>query len=119
MGLAVALICAAALVWWLSMRRQNPVVRADFNSRSMTPDALEAEVRRALPLGSSVAVVDGFLTAHRLEHSFDSSTNVAYAIVRHLKGSNFVTAKSLAFTFHFDRGSKLKSIDAKVKYTGP
>jgi hypothetical protein len=59
------------------------------------------------------------LTKHQIEHSLGESNKVAYAIVRHLKGSNFVTAKALALTFHFDAAAKLTSLDAKVKYTGP
>jgi len=81
--------------------------------------ALEREIRAGLPLGSSLSTVEGLLSMRGLEFSFDESPKSVYALARKLKGSTAFASKSLQLEFRFDDASKLKSIDAKVLYTGP
>ncbi len=85
----------------------------------MDADALEREVRGALPVGSSLAAVQEFLTKHGLEFSFEARSTTVFAIARGLAGSTIFANKSLTFKFHFDDGLALKSIDTEVLYTGP
>ena len=104
------------------MRRNAQNVSAERtipDYHQMKPQALEQEVRAALPLGSSLVTVDEFLKKRDIEHSFDKSSKTVYATVRKLKGSTALTSESLSLKFHFDDDSKLKSIDSKVLYTGP
>lgn len=85
----------------------------------MDAKALEYEVRRGLPLGSSLSSVEDYLSKRKLEFSFESPSKVVYATVRKIKGSSFFVREDLTFQFHFDDALKLKSIDTKVLYTGP
>jgi hypothetical protein len=120
--IVVAVICAAAFSWWFLMRRDAQNVNAErtmLDYHQMKPQALEQEIRAALPLGSSLVTVDEFLKKRDIEHSFDQSSRTVYATVRKLKGSTSLTSESLTLKFHFDDDSKLKSIDSKVLYTGP
>ena len=82
-------------------------------------EALEHEIRAGLPVGSSLATVDDFLTEREIEHSFVASSRIDYAIVNKLKGGSIFASKSLTFQFHFDDSLKLKFIDVKALYTGP
>jgi hypothetical protein len=81
-------------------------------------EALEGEVRRGLPIGSQLSMVEAFLTKRTIEHSFDPSSETVYAIVRNITGGSIGVGKSIAFQFHFDDSMKLQAIDAKVVYTG-
>jgi hypothetical protein len=93
----------------------------EFMSQRNRVDAevLEREVRAALPLGSPLADVEGFLQKRGMEFSFDASSRAIYAAARGLKGSTSITRKDLTLKFHFDNSLILESIDAKVLYTGP
>ena len=120
--IGVGVVCAVAVVWWFSMRRDNQAVNAgesmgDFHR--VTSQALEHEIRDSLPLGSSPDAVEAFLKKRGIEHSYDKSSRTLYATARKLKGSTIITTESLTLRFYFDEASSLKSIDAKVNYTGP
>lgn len=82
-------------------------------------EALEHEIRIGLPLGSSLFTVEDFLSKRGIEFSFEESSKSVYAVARKLKGSTTFASESLTLQFCFDDASKLKSFDAKVKYTGP
>ena len=82
-------------------------------------EILEREIRNGLPLGSSLPSVQEFLSKRGIEFSFGESSKTVFAVARDLKGGTTVASKSLNLQFHFDAGSNLKSIDAKVIYTGP
>ena len=86
---------------------------------NMTPEALEREIRSELPIGSPVISVGEYLKQRGIEYSFEAPTKILYATARKLKGSTKLASKSLTLQFHFDNASKLKSIEAKVSYTGP
>lgn len=113
-SLAVGAGCLIVLmaVW---DQRRNPATMAN----SATSDELEREIRSTLPLGSSLYSVEEFLTKRGLEFSFDKSSGSIFAVARKLKGSTGLASKSLQLQFRFDDSVKLKSIDAKVLYTGP
>jgi len=80
---------------------------------------IEREIRSGLPLGSSASRVEAFLGEKGIEHSFESSSNTEYAVVRKIRGSNMLITKSLGLQLHFDNSLKLESIETKVHLTGP
>ena len=94
---------------------KNGTVR-DF--RNFTDEELERVVRGQVPLGSSRAFVESFLTKEEMKFSYDSSLNATLANAPCLKGSGIVV-KSLGLTFRFDHQSKLVSIESRVHLTGP
>jgi hypothetical protein len=103
------------------MRRATPKVVADgtmLDYHQMTTQALEHEIRTALPVGSSLDAVDEFLEKRGIDHSYEKSSRTVYAIARKLKGSTTLASESLSLKFRFDDDSRLKSIDSKVLYTG-
>ncbi len=110
---AVGAGCLIALMAVWGARRNHSTM-----ANSPTSEELEREVRAELPIGSSLSIVEGFLTTRRLEFSFQKSSRTIVAIARQLPGSTAVVIKSLQLEFRFDDASKLKSIDAKVLYTG-
>jgi hypothetical protein len=94
---------------------KNGTVR-DF--RNFTSEELERDVHGQVPLGSSRAFVEKFLTNEEMKFSYDSSLNATLASAPCLKGSGIVV-KSLGLTFRFDHESKLVSIESRVHLTGP
>ena len=94
---------------------QNGAMR-DF--RQFTGEELERYVRGQVPIGSSRAFVENFLTKEGMKFSYDSSLNATLASAPCLKGSGIVV-KSLGLTFRFDQESKLISIESRVHLTGP
>jgi hypothetical protein len=120
--IALAVVCAASLLWMFSARRADHVLMADgamADTHRMSPETLEQQIRSELPIGSQLITVDEYLKKRGIEFSFDAPTKTLYATARKLKGSTMLSSKSLTLQFYFDDASKLKSIDAKVSYTGP
>jgi hypothetical protein len=94
---------------------QNRTVR-DF--RNFTGEELERDVRAQVPLGSSRAIVENFLTKEEMKFTYDSSLNATLANAPCLKGSGIVV-KSLGLTFRFNHESRLVSIESRVHLIGP
>jgi hypothetical protein len=86
--------------------------------RQFTGDELERDVRNRVPLGSSRGFVESFLTTEGMRFSYDPSLNATLASAPCLKGSGIIV-KSLGLTFRFDKDSKVSSIEARVRLTGP
>jgi hypothetical protein len=86
--------------------------------RQFTAEQLEGDVRSRVPLGSSRAFVEGFLTGEGMKYSYDPSLNAILANAPCFKGSGIVM-KSLGLAFRFDSDSKLKSVESHVHLTGP
>lgn len=78
---------------------------------------LQAEIRRACPVGSSLASVEDFVRRRGFEHSTDP-TGTIHAIARNVGKSNFVTKENLQIEFHFDSNGRLKDVQTKMLYTG-
>jgi hypothetical protein len=119
---ALVLCAAVAVVGSVLLSRsacraatKNGTVR-DF--RNFSGEELERYVRGQVPLGSSRAFVENFLTKEEMKFSCDSSLNATLASAPCLKGSGIVV-KSLGLTFRFDHESKLVSIESRVHLTGP
>jgi hypothetical protein len=93
--------------------------RAAVSNGGANVEALEREIRIGLPLGSSLPTVQDFLAKRGAEFSFDPSSKSAHAIIRNLIGSTIAVSQSLTLRFHFDDSLKLKTLDAKLVYTGP
>jgi len=120
--LALAVVCAVSLLWMFSERRADTVITADgmvTDIHKMSSETLEHEIRSELPKGSPLTTVDDYLKKRGIEFSFEAPTRTLYATARKLKGSTTLISKCLTLRFYFDDDSKLKSIDAKVSYTGP
>ena len=82
-------------------------------------EELEREIREALPVGSSVTEVQDFLGKRGLEFSFDKPSGSVFAVARRQKSSTPVVSKSLQLQFRFGEDMKLKSIEARILFTGP
>lgn len=81
--------------------------------------SLEREVRAQLPPGTSLPRVEEFLSQRGIAFSYDGKSCTLTGMIRKVKGSTFLVTKSVQLRFQFDDGSKLKSINSKVLYTGP
>jgi hypothetical protein len=92
---------------------------AETDDQQLSAEALEREVRSALPPASSLTMAKQFLAKRGLEYSFDAQSNTVFAIARKVRGSTWAINKSLTFKFHFDDRLALKSIDTEIIYTGP
>ncbi len=86
--------------------------------RHFTGDELERDVRIQVPLGSSRAFVESFLTEEGMKNSYNSALNATLANAPCLKGSGIIV-KSLGLTFRFDNQLRLVSIESHVHLTGP
>jgi hypothetical protein len=120
--IALAVVCAASLLWMFSARKADHVLTADgtmTDIHGMSPATLEHQIRSELPIGSPLTTVDEYLKKRGIEFSFEAPTKTLHATARKLEGSTMLYSKSLTLQFYFDDASKLESIDAKVSYTGP
>ena len=121
-ALALALSAAAAVVGSALLSRS--ACRAATGSGTIrdfqhfTAEQLEQDVRSRVPLESSRAFVEGFLTEVGMKFSYDPWLNATLANAPCLKGSGIVI-KSLGLTFRFNSDSKLKSIESHLHLTGP
>jgi hypothetical protein len=118
--LAISVVCAgiaSELVNRAACRAvtNNGAIR-DFHQ--LSSEQLDRDVRNRVPVGSSRAYVEGFLSGQGMKFSYDPSLNAILASAPCVKGSGIVI-KSLGFTFRFGSDSKLKLIESKVHLTGP
>ena len=74
-------------------------------------------MRGQVPLGSSRAFVENFLTKEEMKFSYDPSLNATLASAPCLKG-NGIVVNSLGLTFRFDHESKLVSVESRVHLMG-
>jgi len=111
---AIVLVILSTIV--ISRVKRDHVVASE--GHRVNAEAFEREVRTTLPPGTSLAAVEEFLGSRKVEFSFDPKSKVLHAIVRNLDGSSVLAKQSVAFKFYFDDGSKLKTLDTKVAYTG-
>lgn len=80
---------------------------------------LEHSVREALPIGSSLAMVESYLNEQELEFSFYSPARIIFAIARNVRSSGVLISKAVTFRFHFDDELRLESIEVEILRTGP
>jgi hypothetical protein len=115
-ALASILAFLAAVPWLLDRQ-------ADLNNHSrfhdMTAQQLDSDVRANLPLGSTLALVEGVLRTKGMSFSFDPAAHRIQAGANRVKGSNWLIYESVGYTFLFDDSSRLKAITSKVYFTGP
>jgi hypothetical protein len=90
-----------------------------YSRHRVDADAVEHSLRSELPIGSPLPVVEEALRSRKMEFSFEVSSHSVYAVLRDVKGSSFLIDKSVLYTFHFDEGLTLRSIDVKTELTGP
>lgn len=114
--------CIGLFLWVSEKQRSNRTGAQNglvTDTHQINADAVESEMRGALPLGSALATVKDYLQKHRVEFSFVNPSRIVYAKVRGVKGGLVLVRQDVLFEFHFDDSLKLNSIDAKVAYTGP
>lgn len=116
LALDAIVLAAVSTIVISRVKRDNPAMASE--GHRVNAEIFEREVRTTLPPGTSLAAVEEFLGSRKVEFSFDPNSKVLHAIVRNLDGSSVLAKQSLAFKFYFDDGSKLKTLDAKVAYTG-
>jgi hypothetical protein len=119
---AISITCLVVVSWTLSVKRASqtpPENRASAKGHEMNVEILEREIRNALPPGSSLITVQKFLAKRDLGCFVESRSKTAFSIARDVRGSGWLTSKSLTLQFHFNDRWILRSIDAKVLYTGP
>lgn len=61
-------------------------------------EAVEQDIRFALPVGSTLLNVQEYLTANRIESSFDLRSKTVSAVVRYVDGSIWLYERILPFT---------------------
>lgn len=84
-----------------------------------TPEALENEIRAALPPGTPQAAVEAALQARRIDFSYDATSRQIRAAARYLKGSNPIVETGMSIEFEFDANAALTTMTAQAKFTGP
>jgi hypothetical protein len=87
--------------------------------RSPSAVDLDTELRRALPVGTSLENVDSYLKSHNVEHSFNTKDRRVYAIVRNLKRDAIGISESFSIVFGFSESNRLTKIETSTEYTGP
>ena len=80
---------------------------------------IEAEAKHELPIGTSRAIVDLYLTNRKIGHTFYKPENRIYALIPDTGTHTFGFSKSLSIIFSFDTNSSLTNINCKTNYTGP
>jgi hypothetical protein len=105
--LLVLILLANAIEWWVVER---PL-----------PDAgkTERDVREALPPGTSQPTINQYVSSRGWPHLYDPSKHEETALLRRVRGNDFLIQTSILYTFHFDDAAKLKSIETKMELTGP
>jgi hypothetical protein len=86
-------------------------------ARGPDPRQLEAQLRRELPIGTSVSQVDAYLTAHGWRHSYLPDERSYLAGVRNV-GSRFsFTREDIAVRINFDKRGRLESMTVTPFFT--
>jgi hypothetical protein len=89
------------------------------NLQRVDGDALEVQVRDALPKGASQDDVTRYLGKHGMDFSTDARTQEVDTIVKDVRGGDFIVRHDIHFIFHFDDDGKLKYIDTVHHVAGP
>lgn len=96
-----------------------PLVIGCHKNQAVDNKAIEAQVKKALPIGTPREKVDSYLTNHKIEHSFYKPENRIYALVPDTRKSFFGFSGSLSVIFSFDASDSLTNIQSQVENTGP
>jgi hypothetical protein len=113
-GLAVVGDCWMSVRWRSALREHGEDAFLD-----MPEKAVEQQIRRSLPVGSSIETVQTVLQYGRFESAYDAKTKTLNAVARNVKESNWLIQDDLGLSFHFDSASKLTGIETKRHLTGP
>jgi hypothetical protein len=115
------LICLILLAGWGIDAHWRAELKASVRDSFLGqyPAQIEAEIRRSLPMGSSLETVEAVLSYGRFEQHYDSQTREVRAVAWNVKGSNWLIRDDLWITFHFDGNQRLSGIDATQHLTGP
>jgi len=118
---AAVLICVAAAVnWFLETRwRSGLIANGEARFLGATADAMERNVRTAIPLRSTSQFAEEALQQQGLRFSYDSQSRTLYTGARALKGSNWLVQSGISLRLHFDADDRLERIDSQVVNTGP
>ena len=87
-------------------------------SGAPTAKALEAQIRKDVPIGSSVQQVMSYLSSKSITHVWHKESSYIGAIVRDTDAGMLVK-ESVSMRFEFDANLILTAIKFEKKYTGP
>lgn len=79
---------------------------------------IEAELRVALPVGTSYQQIDTWLSRRGIVHSFVAKEHRVYGLIPDIQRGLLVT-KSIQIIIALDSQEKLTSVEVKPVYTGP
>jgi hypothetical protein len=109
-----ALGCELFYLHWL----RSVVAAGNRQLLETAPDALDRDLRAALPLGTPRATLEATLRNRHLEYSYDAAHHSILTTAPDLKGSNPFRETSLRLDFRFDRNDSLKRISSLVIHSG-
>ena len=84
-----------------------------------TAEETKRMLQKAIPIGTKSEIVEGFLTAKKIEHGFVEEENTFYAIIRNTKESNWLISSNVTIMIKFNDDRRVKEIDVKRVLTGP
>jgi hypothetical protein len=109
-----ALGCELFYMHWL----RSVVAAGNRQLLETAPDALDRDLRAALPPGTSRATVEATLRDRHLEYSYDAARHSIRAKAPDLKGSNPLRETSLLLGFQFDGNDSLQRIGSWIIHSG-
>jgi hypothetical protein len=82
------------------------------------PDALDRELRAALPPGTQQPTLEATLRSHHLQYVYHPEWHLIRATAPDLKGSNPLAETSLRIDFYLDSKGSLKRADSRILHSG-
>jgi hypothetical protein len=93
------------------------VIAAAGCARGPQPNQLETQLRHDLPVGTSAAQVDAYLTAHGWRHSFLPNEHAYLAGVRNVGSPFTFTREDIAIKIVLDQRDRLEQISVTPFFT--
>lgn len=112
-GLA-ALGCELFYLHWL----RSVVAAGNRQMLETEPDALDRDLRAALPLRTPKTSVEETLQSRHIQYEYHPTWRLIQATVPNLKGSNPFRGNSLRMNFQFDAQGLLWKIESSVMHSG-
>jgi hypothetical protein len=88
-------------------------------SSSLTIEQIRDRVTQDIQFGMSLEAVDKYLTANAVEHGYYKDSDSVLAIIRNIRGSQFLIDKDAQIIVTLNEASKVSRIEVKPVFTGP
>ncbi len=95
---------------------QSILAHSEASLDDTTAEALDTEIRTALPIGSSRNAVEALLPSRRIPYNYTSPQQIE-ALARNLKETNPSDRTALWLRFDFDDHDVLRSIHSHINRT--